>query len=92
MTGIPTATGFEDVHLEAIDGPVTVGATLDEAVNFQFALGSAGEVFREAGEEAERKRGRIEQALRDALAPYQQETGVVMPSGSWAITAKRPAE
>ena len=83
--------GFEDVEFERIDGPVTVGATLQEAVDFQLALGPAGEVFREAGEEAERRRGEIEQALRDALAPYQQDTGVVMPSSSWTITAKRPA-
>lgn len=82
--------GFEDVHFERIDGPVTVGSTLDEAVNFQLALGPAGEVFREAGEEAERKRDRIESALREALAPYHEEAGVVMPSSSWTITARRP--
>ncbi len=84
--------GFEDVEFERIDGPVTVGATLHEAVDFQLALGPAGEVFREAGDQAERRRGEIEQALRDALAPYQQDSGVVMPSSSWTITAKRPAE
>lgn len=82
--------GFEDVAFERIDGPVTVGASLDDAVRFQLALGPAGEVFREAGAEAERQRERIEQALRDALAPYLEETGVVMPSSSWTITARRP--
>lgn len=82
--------GFENVQFERVDGPVTVGSTLEEAVNFQLALGPAGEVFREAGEEAERKRERIEGALRDALAPYQQDEGIVMPSGSWTITATRP--
>ena len=84
--------GFEDVHFEPIDGPVTVGSTLQEAVNFQLALGPAGEVFREAGEEAERRRHEIEGALREALAPYHRDEGVVMPSGSWAISARRPAE
>lgn len=84
--------GFEDVHFERNDGPVTVGSSLDDAVNFQLALGPAGEVFREAGEEAERQRERIEQALRDALAPYHEEEGVVMPSSSWTITARRSQE
>ncbi len=84
--------GFEDIHFERNDGPVTVGSSLDDAVNFQLALGPAGEVFREAGEEAERQRERIEQALRDALAPYHQEEGVVMPSSSWTITARRSQE
>ena len=84
--------GFEDVDFERIDGPVTVGSSLDDAVRFQLALGPAGEVFREAGEEAERQRESIEQALREALAPYHEETGVVMPSSSWTITARRPLE
>ncbi len=84
--------GFEAIRFERIDGPVTVGASLDEAVQFQLALGPAGEVFREGGDEAERQRGRIEQALREALAPYHQETGVVMPSSSWTITERRPGE
>lgn len=84
--------GFEDVGFERNDGPVTVGASLDDAVDFQLALGPAGEVFREAGDEAERQREPIERALREALAPYHEETGVVMPSSSWTITARRPRQ
>ncbi len=84
--------GFDAVQFERIDGPVTVGASLDDAVRFQLALGPAGEAFREAGEEAERQRERIEQALEEALAPYQEEAGVIMPSSSWTITARRPRE
>lgn len=84
--------GFEDVAFERIDGPVTVGSSLEDAVRFQLALGPAGEVFREAGDEAERQRERIEQALRDALAPYYESSGVVMPSSSWTITARRPLD
>ncbi|WP_435102753.1 class I SAM-dependent methyltransferase [Arhodomonas sp. AD133] len=82
--------GFDSVHFERIDGPVTVGASLENAVRFQLAIGPAGEVFREAGEEAERQRGKIEHAMREALAPYYGQEGVVMPSSSWSITAKRP--
>jgi ubiquinone/menaquinone biosynthesis C-methylase UbiE len=82
--------GYEDIAFERIDGPVTVGASLQDAVNFQLALGPAGEVFREAGEEAERKREQIEKALGEALSPYVEESGVVMPSSSWTITARQP--
>lgn len=84
--------GFEGIAFERIDGPVTVGADLEDAVRFQLAIGPAGEVFREAGEEAERKREQIEGAMREALAPYHEDSGIVMPSSSWCITAKRPAE
>lgn len=84
--------GFEAIDFERIDGPVTVGADIDDAVRFQLNLGPAGEVFREAGEEAEQKREPIEAALREAFAPYLESEGVVMPSSSWTITARRPLE
>lgn len=59
-------------------------------MQFQLALGPAGEVFREAGEEAERRRGEIEAALREAIAPYEQDGKIVMQSSSWTITARNP--
>jgi ubiquinone/menaquinone biosynthesis C-methylase UbiE len=84
--------GFEHIRFERIDGPVTVGDSLEDGMRFQLALGPAGEVFREAGELAEQRRGEIEQALRDALAPCQQQDGkIVMPSSSWCITARKTA-
>lgn len=84
--------GFENIGFERIDGPVTVGSSLENAVRFQLAIGPAGEVFREAGDEAERKREQIEKAMREALAPYLEDGEVVMPSSSWTITARRPRE
>lgn len=82
--------GFRDVNFDRTDGPVTVGDSVENAMQFQLALGPAGEVFREAGDEAERKRGEIEQALRDALAPYEQDGKIIMQSSSWTITARNP--
>lgn len=87
------AAGFEpDVSFDRYDGPVMVGSSPEEAMQFQLALGPAGEVFREAGDEAESRRDEIEAALRDALAEYQGDNGeIVMPSSSWTITATNPA-
>lgn len=84
--------GFRDVNFERTDGPVTVGDSPENAMQFQLALGPAGEVFREAGDEAERRRDEIEQALRDAIAPYERDGKIVMPSSSWTITARNPAD
>jgi hypothetical protein len=61
-------------------------------MQFQLALGPAGEVFREAGEMAESRRAEIEQALREVLSPYEQNGSIVMPSSSWTITARKPGE
>lgn len=83
--------GFEDIAFERNDGPVEVGDSVENAMRFQLALGPAGEVFREAGDEAERQRPQIEEALREALAPFEQEGKIVMGSSSWTITARKPA-
>lgn len=82
--------GFDNIEFARNDGPVTVGDSVENAMRFQLALGPAGEVFREAGDEAERKRGEIEQALRNVLAPHEQEGSIVMQSSSWTITARNP--
>lgn len=83
------AAGFDpQVTFTRNDGPVMVGHTTEDAMQFQLALGPAGEVFREAGAEAEEKRGQIEADLREALAKYQTGDGeVVMQSSSWTVTA-----
>jgi SAM-dependent methyltransferase len=85
------AAGFEDAHFERIDGDVMVGATVDQALQFQLAVGPAGEVFREAGELGEKRRAEIETAMRTALARHQRDGKVYMRSGSWTITARKPA-
>lgn len=85
------AAGFEDIGFERTDGPVMVGSTVEQAMQFQLALGPAGEIFREAGEAAERRRAEIEEALRAALARYETTNGIIMNSSSWTITALNAA-
>ena len=68
--------------------------TLNEgqALQFQLALGPAGEIFREAGDQATRRRREIEAALSSELGRYRQPNGeVVMQSSSWTVTARRPS-
>jgi hypothetical protein len=85
------AAGFTDVSFARIDGPVMVGRDLDQAVEFQLALGPAGEIVREAGPEAEAKKPEIVKALRASLEPCVQGDGsVVLKSSSWTITARNP--
>ena len=52
-TGVVTKqleiAGYKDIQFERIDAQVFVGKDLDDAVDFQLALGPAGEVYREAG-------------------------------------------
>ncbi len=83
-------SGYTGIAFERVDAPLMVGNTPDDAVGFQLALGPAGEVFREAGEEAEGKRAEITAALQAELAKYETDEGVVLPSSSWVITARNP--
>lgn len=85
------AAGFVHAQFERVDGPVMVGASVEQAMDFQLALGPAGEIFREAGAQAERRRAEIEDALRLELARHLRDGQVVMPSASWTITARKPA-
>ena len=83
-------SGYTDIEFERIDAPLMVGRTPEDAVGFQIALGPAGEVYREAGDEAERRRDEIDSALRAELSKYETPEGIVMASSSWKITARNP--
>jgi ubiquinone/menaquinone biosynthesis C-methylase UbiE len=85
------AAGFEDARFEPVDGDIMVGASVDQALDFQLALGPAGEIFREAGSLAEKRRPEIEAAMRARLSAYQRDGKVFMPSSSWTITARKLA-
>jgi ubiquinone/menaquinone biosynthesis C-methylase UbiE len=83
--------GYTDVSFTRIDAPVLVGRSVEDAINFQLAIGPAGEVFREAGKEAEAKRPQIEAALAKAInAQNKEDDGIVMDSSSWVISGRNP--
>jgi hypothetical protein len=83
--------GYKDITFKRVDAPVLVGKTVQDAIDFQLAIGPAGEVFREAGQEAEAKRGQIEAALAEAINGQKKEAdGIVMESSSWIISGRNP--
>lgn len=91
VTAMMKAAGFEDVKFERVDALVLVGKTVQDAIDFQLTIGPAGEVFREAGEEAEEKREQIEAALGEAINKQEYASdGIVMPSSSWIISGVNP--
>ena len=80
--------GYSDARFERIDAEVLVGRDLDEAIAFQLAIGPAGEVYREAGKEAERLHEKLVAALKDELRQFVRPEGVMMNSSSWMVTAQ----
>ena len=93
-TGVVTKqleiAGYMDIKFDQIDAKVFVGKDLDDAVEFQLAIGPAGEVYRESGKLAETRHSEIATALREQLAKYQGPNGVMMDSSSWKVTASNP--
>jgi ubiquinone/menaquinone biosynthesis C-methylase UbiE len=93
-TGVVTKqleiAGYSNIKFEQVDAQVFVGKDLEDAVAFQLAIGPAGEVYREAGKQAEQRHGEIAGALKTALASFQKPNGIMMDSSSWKVTAKNP--
>jgi ubiquinone/menaquinone biosynthesis C-methylase UbiE len=84
--------GFEDITLERCDIEITIGANLDEAVEFVMAIGPAGELIRLAGDEAEPHRVSIIAALGEEFAALQGSEGteVRAAASSWIVSARSP--
>ena len=91
MSNEETVAGYENIDFKRVDAPVLVGENAQDAIDFQLAIGPAGEVFREAGAEAEERRSEIEASLSEAINRQKIEAdGIVMDSSSWVISATNP--
>jgi SAM-dependent methyltransferase len=84
--------GFEQISLQRCDLPISIGADLDRAVEFNMALGPAGEVLRLWGDRVEEIRPQIAADLREALADLAGPEGVVAPASTWILAATAPAD
>jgi ubiquinone/menaquinone biosynthesis C-methylase UbiE len=83
--------GFERATFQRFDTDICIGKTIDDAIDFAMALGPAGEIIRLAGEEGQKRKDQVVAALRETFADHLRGDGVWLPSSSWFITARRPA-
>jgi SAM-dependent methyltransferase len=83
--------GFEDICLRRSDLPLKIGDDLEHAVEFNMALGPAGEVLRLWGDRVDEIRPEITARLRETLAEFETPEGVFAPASTWVITARVPA-
>lgn len=82
--------GFEQIELRRCDLPLKIGNDLDHAVEFNMALGPAGEVLRLWEDRIDEIRPKIAAELRGALADLEGPDGVFAPASTWIISAKAP--
>ena len=71
--------GFEEITLQRCDLPIKIGNDLDQAVEFNMALGPAGEVLRLWEDRIDEIRPKIAAELREALAEFDGPDGVDRP-------------
>ena len=91
VTDVLVHAGFGDIRLTRQDLPYKIGNDLEQAVEFNMALGPAAEVLRMWGERIDEIRPKITSDLRDALSDFVQDDGsVVAPASTWAISARNP--
>ena len=82
------AAGFSHISFERFDADISIGRTLEDAIEFGMALGPAGEIIRLAGAEAEKLKPRVVSALTEAFTPFVRKDGVWAPSSTWIISAR----
>jgi SAM-dependent methyltransferase len=80
--------GFEAIRFDRVDLPFLIGRDLDEAVEFNLALGPAAEAIRLAGPAGEAMRPELGELLRKELVPFDGPDGVVAPSSTWVVSAR----
>jgi len=83
--------GFEQIGLQRCDLPLKIGRDLDHAVEFNMALGPAGEVLRMWEDRIDEIRPKIAADLREALAEFDGPDGVYAPASTWIVGATAPA-
>lgn len=82
--------GFDEIALQRSDLPLKIGNDLEHAVEFNMALGPAGEVLRLWGDRVDEIRPEIASRLRKTLADLETPNGVFAPASTWIITARVP--
>ena len=82
--------GFDEIALQRCDLPLKIGNDLDHAVEFNMALGPAGEVLRLWEDRIDELRPKIAADLREALAEFEGPDGVFAPASTWIIGARAP--
>jgi len=82
--------GFERISLQRSDLPLKIGRDLEHAVEFNMALGPAGEVLRLWEDRIDEIRPKIAADLRETLAEFEGPDGVYAPASTWIVSAVAP--
>jgi len=88
VSDILARAGFRDVTFEAFSTDIVLagGGGLDQVVPFVMQLGALSALLDETAPDVV---ARAVAAVREAITPYEDARGVVMPSAAWIVSARR---
>jgi hypothetical protein len=81
--------GFVRPCFERFDADISIGQTVDEAVELGMEVGPAGEILRLAGADADRYRADVIRTLRELCGEWATPDGVKGRSSSWICASYR---
>lgn len=88
VKGALAASGFSDVVIEPLD--LRAGAdSLEDSVFLAMRVGQLGAALRQADADDALK-GKVEDALRQALSAHVEDGAVKMPAAGWIVSARNP--
>jgi len=87
VRGILGDAGFADIDLAPHDGALTLGSSLDDAVEFALTAGPASRLL-EGASASDRARAR--EVVREALAPHARSGPVALTGAIWLVRATNP--
>ena len=87
VQGILSRAGFQDIAIVDCDTAFTLGANLDEAVEYAMQMGPSGRAITQSEADEATKAG-IAAELHKALASYETPRGVVLGASTWLVTAR----
>jgi SAM-dependent methyltransferase len=92
VSGQLASAGFDGIAFHRCDRPFLIGRDLDEAIDFNLAVGPAAEVVRLAGDEGAAMRPQLAELLRGTLSRFATADGVTADSSTWIVSAVAPAQ
>ncbi len=79
--------GYHEIELHRCDLPILIGTDIEQAIEIIMALGPGGEILRLAGDRAAHLHGEVRAKLREGLAEFQTDEGIVAPASTWIVSA-----
>src|SRR6185503_7018311 len=88
VSGILVRAGFRDVTFETFSHDIVIagGGNVEQVLSFVVQLGPLSALLEGTAPDVA---ARAVAAVREAMVPYEDARGVVMPSSAWIVTARR---